>query len=89
MNRLPPELSSQVRISRALGFGFVFTLVSLGGLGSMIAFVVGLRALRIISRSREALVGRRLALWCIAVGAIEMLYYIFHWYRFAGSATLR
>lgn len=89
MKELPPELSTQVRIARMLGMGFTFTVVTFGGLGSVVAIVLGARALKIISREREALAGRGLAVWCVAVGALEVLFYTFYWLNFAGSASTR
>lgn len=79
MDTVPPELSTQLRVSRMLGYGFTLTLVTIGGLGSLVALLIGARALTLISRSGGALHGRRLAIWCVGVGALEVLFYIIHW----------
>ena len=65
-----PKLALQVRVSKLLGCGFAFSLVVSGGVGSLIALVIGLRARRIIKRSGGELAGIRMAWWCIIVGAL-------------------
>ncbi|MFL6229514.1 MAG: hypothetical protein ACJ741_12120 [Pyrinomonadaceae bacterium] len=65
---LPPALVEQIKLSVLLCHGFAFSLVSLGGLGSLAAFVIGLLARRRIKNSSGQLVGLRLAWWCIIVG---------------------
>jgi len=51
-----------------LAHGFVLSLVGIGGLSSLAAFVVGLRARRLIQKSCGQLAGIRLAWWCIIAG---------------------
>ncbi len=70
---LSAELLVQIKLSILLGYGFVFSLLSTGGLGSLVAFVIGLEALRRIRKSQTALAGRRLAWWCIIAGAVLSL----------------
>jgi hypothetical protein len=53
-----------------LGYGFVFSLSGLGGVGSLIAVIIGLRARRIIKASDDELAGIKLAWWCIGAGAL-------------------
>ncbi len=70
---LDPKLALQVRVSKMLGYGFAFSLIWLGGIGSLVAFVVGLRARKIIRESGGGIYGMRLAWWCIAAGALGIL----------------
>lgn len=53
-----------------LGYGFAFSLVVIGGVGSVVALVIGLRARRMIKRSGGELTGLRLAWWCIIAGGV-------------------
>ena len=50
--------------------GFALSLVVAGGLGSLAALFIGLKALTVINRSPVELVGKWMAWWCIIVGAI-------------------
>jgi len=73
------DLERQVRLSKMLAMGFALSLVGAGGLGSLAAFLIGLKALTVINRSPVELVGKWMAWWCIiigALGAIGMLLYI-------------
>jgi len=73
------DLERQVRLSKMLAMGFALSLVGVGGLGSLAALVIGLKALTVIDRSPVELVGKWMAWWCIiigALGAIGMLLYI-------------
>ncbi len=66
---MTPDLESQIKVSRMLGQGFAFSLVPMGGLGSLAALILGFKAYRLIRRSGSSLVGERMAWWCIFVGA--------------------
>ena len=68
--KIPPELELQVKVSKILAQGFVFSIVWLGGIGSLIALVSGLRARKIINRSNGKINGLKMAWWCIIVGAL-------------------
>lgn len=57
-------------MSKMLANGFIFTIVWLGGFGSLIALTTGLRAMKIIQQSNGALTGKVLAWWCITVGGL-------------------
>jgi hypothetical protein len=73
------DLERQVRLSKMLAMGFALSLVGVGGLGSLAALLIGLKALTVINRSPVELVGKWMAWWCIiigALGAIAMLLYI-------------
>lgn len=65
-----PKLALQVRVSKMLGYGLAFSLVVLGGVGSLIALVIGLRARGVIKRTGGELSGLRLAWWCIIAGGV-------------------
>jgi hypothetical protein len=72
------DLERQVRLSKMLAMGFALSLVGVGGLGSLAALLIGLKALTVINRSPVELVGKWMAWWCIiigALGAIGMLLY--------------
>lgn len=69
---LSPELSAQIELSVLLGYGFAFSLLGIGGLASLIAFIIGWQARCRIKRSPDKLVGVKLAWWCIIVGGLGM-----------------
>ena len=63
-----PDLDLQVKVSRLVSTGFVFSLVWLAGIGSLIALICGIRALILIKRSKGQIVGKGLAWWCVVLG---------------------
>lgn len=65
-----PELREQIRLSVLLGYGFALSLLGVGGLAPLAAFVIGLAARARIKRSGGRLVGTRVAWWCIIFGAL-------------------
>lgn len=67
------DLELQVKVSKMLGFAFVLSITGLGGVGSLVAFTLGWKALRAIGKAQEKINGRLLAWWCILVGAIGTL----------------
>jgi hypothetical protein len=64
------ELEQQVKVSKMLGVAFAFSVTGIGGLGSLIALVIGLRASRIIRQSNGRIGGGFMAWWCILAGAL-------------------
>ena len=62
-----------MKVSKMLGFAFVLSITGIFGVGSLIALIVGLKALRIISESKGSLGGRLMAWWCIVAGALGSL----------------
>jgi hypothetical protein len=64
------RLEQQVRVSKMLADGFMFSIVWLAGIGSLIALIKGLRAMRIIQQSNGALTGTVMAWWCIILGGL-------------------
>jgi hypothetical protein len=65
---LSPELLAQIRLSVLLGYGFAFSLLAVGGLAPLVAFIIGWQARRRIKQSHGKLVGMKLAWWCIVFG---------------------
>jgi len=82
--RTNPTLFLQMRVSRMLGCGFALSLVVAGGVGSLVALVIGLRARSIIKKSGGELSGMRLAWWCIVVGGLGAAVLPFLLWRFIG-----
>ena len=71
--RVSPTLFLQMRVSRMLGLGFALSLAWTGGISSLIAFFIGLRARRLIGESGGDISGMRMAWWCIVAGAAGTL----------------
>lgn len=69
-----PNLELQIKVSKILSRGFVFSILCIGGVGSLIAFISGLKARKLISQSEGNLAGIRMARWCIIVGALGMIF---------------
>lgn len=67
------KLEQQVKVSRMLATGFVLSIVWIGGIGSLAAIILGLRARRIIKQSKGEIIGIKLAWWCILEGALGAL----------------
>ena len=68
---MDPILELQVKTSRMLALGFTLSIVWLLGVGSLIAFILGLKGRRIIKQSDGKIRGLKMAWWCIIVGAVE------------------
>lgn len=62
----------QYRLDSMLQFGIICSIVWMMGIGSLYAFLCGLRARSIIKASGGQLVGMGRAKWCIIVGGIGM-----------------
>ena len=73
MENKPANLDLQIKVSKILSRGFVFSIVWLGGIGSLIAFISGLYAMRIIDKSKEQIGGIKMAWWCMIAGLIGMI----------------
>ena len=73
LERSHPALALQMRVSRMLGLGFALSLAWTGGVSSLIAFFIGLRARRLIGESGGNISGMRMAWWCIVAGALGTL----------------
>jgi hypothetical protein len=68
---MTPHLNRQIKISKMLSYGFIFTLLPAYGILSFVSMIIGVRARRMIKRSEVDLSGIVLAWWCIIVGGIE------------------
>ena len=68
-----PRLKLQLRVSKMLGYGFAFSLIWAGGVGSLLALIIGLRARGLIRRSDFEISGMAMAWWCIVVGALGLV----------------
>jgi len=53
-----------------LSMGFVFSITGIGGIGSLVAFIYGLRARKLIKTADYNLHGNSMAWWCIIAGAL-------------------
>ncbi len=87
LERRDPTLYLQMRVSRMLGFGFAMSLAWCGGVGSLIALVNGLRARRLIRGSGGRVTGMKMAVWCIAAGALGLLAAPPVWFRLFKEAA--
>ena len=70
---MSPELLAQIKLSVLLGYGFAFSLLGIGGLAPLIAFIIGWQARRRIKESHGKLSGAKLAWWCSVVGGWGMI----------------
>jgi predicted CDP-diglyceride synthetase/phosphatidate cytidylyltransferase len=68
------ELEQQVKVSKMLGMGFVLSITGIMGIGSLIALVLGWKALRTIRASNGRIGGRLMAWWCIVAGALGAVF---------------
>jgi hypothetical protein len=71
-----PELKFQIRISKLLGTAFAFSITGIVGVGSLIAFVLGVKAWRLIRHSSGPVNGRLMAWWCIGVGGLGTSFWL-------------
>jgi hypothetical protein len=71
--RLNSDLDRQVRVSRMLGLAFALSITGIGGLGSLFALMLGVKARRIIRKSDVPIAGGMMAWWCIFLGALGTL----------------
>ncbi|HEX8719485.1 MAG TPA: hypothetical protein VF736_02485 [Pyrinomonadaceae bacterium] len=66
-------MALQVRVSKMLGYGFAFSVVWAGVVGSLLSLIIGLRARGLIRKSGGAVSGIWLAWWCIGAGAFGLV----------------
>lgn len=77
---LHSQLERQIRLSRMLSLGFVFTIWPAAWMTSCVSVFIGVRAMIVINESTEPMAGRVIAWWCIIVGSLQnlaMLLYLF------------
>jgi hypothetical protein len=65
----------QKKVLRLNKIGIIFSLVWLAGLGSLAAFILGIKARRIIKESNGELSGIGGTWWCLIVGFIGMMFW--------------
>ena len=64
------DLGKQVKVSKMLGMAFVLSITGIFGVASLIALILGLRALLIIQSANGRISGLLMAWWCILAGAL-------------------
>jgi len=75
MNKeIPANLELQIKVSKILSRGFIFSIVWLVGVGSLIAFISGIQARKIINKSKGEITGIKMAWWCIIIGGLGMIF---------------
>jgi len=78
------RLERQIRLSRMLSIGFVFTIWPAAWMTSCASIFIGVRAMIVINESTEPMAGRVMAWWCIIVGSLQNLaglFYLFYIFR--------
>jgi hypothetical protein len=76
-------MDRQIKLSRALSPGFVFTIWPASLATSCVSVFIGVRAMVVISESMEPKAGRVMTWWCIIVGSLQNLagpFYLFQQY---------
>ena len=76
--RAPSQLERQIRLSRMLSLGFVFTIWPAAAVTSCVSVLIGVRAMIVINESTEPMAGRVIAWWCIIVGGLQNLAGLFY-----------
>jgi hypothetical protein len=76
-----PQLERQIRLSRMLSLGFVFTIWPAAGITSCVSVFIGVRAMIVINESTEPMAGRVIAWWCIIVGSLQNLVGLFYLFQ--------
>ncbi|MEK7723318.1 MAG: hypothetical protein AAB336_03140 [Acidobacteriota bacterium] len=74
---IPPNLELQIKVSKILSRGFIFSIVWLAGIGSLMALILGLRARKIIIESANEIGGIKMAWWCIIVGGLGVIIWLY------------
>jgi hypothetical protein len=70
---MTPQLERQIKLSRMLSMGFVFTISPAAWAFSCVSVFIGIRAMIIINESTEPMAGRVMAWWCIIIGSLQNL----------------
>jgi hypothetical protein len=73
---MTPHLNRQIKISKMLSYGFIFTLLPAYGILPLVSVIIGVSARRTIKQSEIDLSGIVLAWWCIIVGGVEAVAYM-------------
>jgi len=67
------DLGRKVKVSKLSGMAFVLSITGIFGIGSLVALILGWRALLIIKSANGRISGRLMAWWCILAGALGTL----------------
>jgi len=76
MTSLSQTQDAQSRVDSLLKRGIVFSIVWLGGIGSLIAVVSGIKARKLINQSDGKLSGMGRVWWCLILGGIGILIWL-------------
>ncbi len=71
---LTAHLALQIRVSKMLSWGFIFTIWPAAAITSCVAVFIGIRAMILINQSLEPLAGKLIAWWCILAGSLQNLW---------------
>jgi len=66
----------QKKVRQLLKWGVVFSILWLGGIGSLIAIVCGAKARRFIKESGGQIRGAGGAWWCLIVGSLGLVIWL-------------
>jgi hypothetical protein len=66
----------QNRVNSLLKWGIVFSIIWLAGIGSIIAFISGIKARKLIKEADDKLSGTVRVWWCLIVGALGVLFWV-------------
>ena len=66
----------QDQIDKMLKWGIIFSVIWLDGLGSLAAFIIGVKTRNRIKASGGILTGTGRALWCLVVGAFGLALWV-------------
>lgn len=66
----------QKEVDRVLKWGIIFSIVWMGGVGSLIAVMLGLKARRRILDSNGAIAGMGQVWWCLIVGGLGVVWWL-------------
>jgi hypothetical protein len=67
---------TQRQVDRMLKWGIVFSLLWLAGIGSIVALLLGWKAITAIKASNGTLVGAGRGWWCLIVGGLGLLFWL-------------
>lgn len=68
-------IQTQDKVDKLLKWGIIFSILWLAGFGSLLAFIFGLKAKGLISKSNGEVSGMGRAQWCLVVGVLGMLFW--------------
>ena len=66
----------QEKVRRLLKWGVIFSILWLGGIGSLVAIVCGAKARRLIKESGGQIRGTGGAWWCLIVGSLGLVIWL-------------